>query len=233
MQSNYSSIGYFSEVVSADNRRKEFDIKNQSIMRKNITPDFLFIGDSITHFWELPAYFNTSKKLIINRGIAGDTSTYLNKRFESDALRLSPKYCIIGIGTNDSILLEGDYWKLIQPTPISEVLSNAQNNILDVIRKGQKTSTQLIFTSLLPINIPILQYEPKRKQFICEFNEWLERTCAKEKCVFVNYYKATTFPGTNKPLDNILLDGLHPNAVGYEIMSLLLRNTLNKYEIEI
>ena len=71
----------------------------------------MFIGDSITEYWELNAYFRNSDQLIINRGIAGDTTKYLKKRFYVDAVQLKPKYCILGIGINDSIELEGDIGK--------------------------------------------------------------------------------------------------------------------------
>ena len=60
--------------------------------------------------------------MIINRGIAGDTTKYLKKRFYVDAVQLKPKYCILGIGINDSIELEGDYWKKLEPVPYSEKL---------------------------------------------------------------------------------------------------------------
>ena len=77
-------LEYFSEDVAADKNRKEFDIKNHTLCYTNQRPDFLFIGDSITEYWELNAYFRNSDQLIINRGIAGDTTKYLKKRFYVD-----------------------------------------------------------------------------------------------------------------------------------------------------
>ena len=93
----YTRLEYFSEDVAADKNRKEFDIKNHTLCYTNQRPDFLFIGDSITEYWELNAYFRNSDQLIINRGIAGDTTKYLKKRFYVDAVQLKPKYCILGI----------------------------------------------------------------------------------------------------------------------------------------
>ena len=43
--------------------------------------------------------------------------------------------------------------------------------------------------------------------------------------IFVNYYATMTFPGTDKLLDGITYDGLHPNAKGYQIMATVLKNT--------
>mgnify|MGYP002231600494 CR=1 FL=1 len=77
----YTRLEYFSEDVAADKNRKEFDIKNHTLCYTNQRPDFLFIGDSITEYWELNAYFRNSDQLIINRGIAGDTTKYLKKDF--------------------------------------------------------------------------------------------------------------------------------------------------------
>lgn len=62
----YTRLEYFSEDVAADKNRKEFDIKNHTLCYTNQRPDFLFIGDSITEYWELNAYFRNSDQLIIN-----------------------------------------------------------------------------------------------------------------------------------------------------------------------
>lgn len=64
----YARLEYFSRTAAADSRRKEFDIKNHSLIYTDQKPDFLFIGDSITHYWELNAYFNLPGQLIVNRG---------------------------------------------------------------------------------------------------------------------------------------------------------------------
>ena len=50
--------GYLSQVFRADERRMEFDCKNQTIIQKECPVDIVFIGDSITQMWELEAYFH-------------------------------------------------------------------------------------------------------------------------------------------------------------------------------
>mgnify|MGYP000010592228 FL=1 len=229
----YTRLEYFSEDVAADKNRKEFDIKNHTLCYTNQRLDFLFIGDSITEYWELNAYFRNSDQLIINRGIAGDTTKYLKKRFYVDAVQLKPKYCILGIGINDSIELEGDYWKKLEPVPYSEKLKIVKSNIIEIIQQAKKEKIMLILTSLLPINIPILRYERDRKMYIKELNEWLMEMAKMNNLIFVNYYATMTFPGTDKLLDGITYDGLHPNAKGYQIMATVLKNTLKKNGIRI
>lgn len=59
--------------------------------------------------------------------------------------------------------MEGDYWKKIEPVPYSEKLEIAKSNIIEIIQQAKKEKIMLILTSLLPINIPILQYEREKK----------------------------------------------------------------------
>ena len=49
----YTRLEYFTQTVAADSRRKEFDIKNHSLICEGRKPECLFLGDSITHYWEL------------------------------------------------------------------------------------------------------------------------------------------------------------------------------------
>lgn len=149
------------------------------------------------------------------------------------AVQLKPKYCILGIGINDSIELEGDYWKKLEPVPYSEKLKIVKSNIIEIIQQAKKEKIMLILTSLLPINIPILRYERDRKMYIKELNEWLMEMAKMNNLIFVNYYATMTFPGTDKLLDGITYDGLHPNAKGYQIMATVLKNTLKKNGIRI
>ena len=65
----YMRLEYFSENVAADKKRKEFDIKNHALCYTNQKPDFLFIGDSITEYWELNAYFRSDNHLIVNESL--------------------------------------------------------------------------------------------------------------------------------------------------------------------
>ena len=229
----YKTNEYYSEIVAADSCRKEYDIKNHSLLYLNTRPDFVFIGDSITQFWDLSLYFHFSKNLILNRGIAGDTTQYLNKRFDSDVIQLNPRYCILEIGTNDSLNLEGDYWKGIPPKEYNAVLNSAKSNYSEIISKAQNSDTQLILSTLLPISIPISPHETERKRYINELNQWISKMGEQYKLPVINYYTATVSPGTNRPLRNITVDGVHPNGNGYQIMSLLLKNTLSKNNIHI
>lgn len=229
----YGSPGYFTKIATADTRRKEFDIKNHSIIRSGRQPDFVFVGDSITHYWELAVYFNMKDNLIVNRGIGGDTTEYLKKRFYADVIQLKPKYCIMGIGVNDTTELEEDYWKVVEAKPYDEVLKNAQKNIENIIMQAKSNGITLILTTLLPINVPVYRDEPIRKRYIKEMNLWLKDISERENIILVNYYDAMVDEKTGILLDNIMYEGLHPDGAGYEIMARVLKDTLGKKGIGI
>ncbi len=227
----YTRLEYFSLNVAADSRRKEFDIKNHSLRYEKKCPDFLFIGDSITHYWELNSYFHQNNCLIVNRGIGGDTTTYLRKRFYVDAIQLQPKYCILGIGINDSIDLEGDYWKRLEPKPYEEVVTTAKDNFTDIIYQAETRNMELILTSILPIDMPVSLHEDTRMQYIKDINCWIERVAKEKSMIYIDYYRELVNPDTGKIKDGTTYDGLHPNAVGYSIMVRTLRDTLKKNNI--
>lgn len=229
----YMRLEYFSLNVAADSRRKEFDIKNHSLIYEKRQPDFLFIGDSITHYWELNNYFYQNQKLIVNRGIGDDTTTFLRKRFYVDAVQLHPEYCILGIGINDSIDLEGDYWKCLEPRPYDDVLETAKKNLLDIISQAESSGMKLIIGSILPINMPVSLHEDMRIRYVKDMNHWIRRVANEKGLIYINYYQALVDFDTEKIKDGTTYDGLHPNAVGYGIMAEVLRSTLNEHNINI
>lgn len=229
----YKRLEYFSLNVAADSRRKEFDIKNHSLIYSNNRPDFVFIGDSITHYWELNNYFHSSDKLIVNRGIGGDTTTYLKERFFVDVIQLKPKYCVMGIGINDSIDLEGDYWKRLEPKSYNDVLDLAKNNILDIVKTVIKTDIDLIITSILPIDIPISLNEENRLKYINDMNICFKQISNEYNLIFVDYYSELLDKETKRIKKGTTYDGLHPNALGYEIMTNVLIKSLQEKNIKI
>lgn len=226
-------LDYFSSTVAADSRRKEFNIKNHTLISNNLHPDFLFIGDSITHYWELNAYFNQPNQLIVNRGIGGDTTTFLLKRFQWDVLSLSPKYCILGIGINDSIDLESDYWNLTKGLDYKFVLSRAKDNLENIVGLAKDNGLNLILTSLPAFTMPISSCEELRKQFAFELNTFIQEICKDNKLIYVDYYAHMVGDDQKTVIPELTYDGLHPNSFGYDIMARTLKDTLNKNHITI
>ena len=60
-----------SKIYTADNRRDTFDVMNWSILESQKKIDCVFIGDSITEYWDVQLFFR-ELGVIVNRGICGD-----------------------------------------------------------------------------------------------------------------------------------------------------------------
>ncbi len=225
--------GYFTEQVSADSRRGEFDCKNQVIVQNNVPVDFVFIGDSITHMWELKAYFNKPGQMILNRGIGGDTTKYVLKRFMADVVQLKPKHCIMKIGVNDAWDLEFDHWKQLEGQPLEAVLQSASDNISRIIELAKQNGLNLIICSVLPTNMKFTNKEEVRKKYIKLLNENIKKLCEENKLIYVDYHSGMVQDDGLTVKEDITIEELHPNVFGYNIMADILRKTLKEHNIDI
>ena len=215
--------GLFGVAVSADSRRGEFDFGNESLLMEGVRPDALFIGDSITHLWELQAYFGGSGKVLINRGIGGDTSTYVRKRYAADALQLQPKLIVMKIGTNDM------GWGIEQ---LDEAISDTVcENIAAMAVDTRAAGIPLAICSVLPIWGPnwlmCPDFTGRKNAQIVRVNTRLQVIAVEHDAIYVDYYHAMVNPDGTLPL-GLADDGVHPHAAGYAIMARVLRETLAK-----
>ncbi len=76
-----------SQTYAADRRRLVFDIGNSYLLDNGVKTDVVFIGDSITDFWEVNLFFKGYGK-IINRGIGGDVIYGVHHSFDADVNQL-------------------------------------------------------------------------------------------------------------------------------------------------
>ena len=223
--------GNFGLNVSADARRFEFDMYNAQVLLCGRKPDYIFIGDSITMYWDIVTFFG-NKNYVLNRGIGGDTSEYALKRFDADVIQLSPRHVIINIGTNDITSVYGDLlWK--RPGRSKEaVAESALNRIGQMVKKAQNAGIIPICTSLFP-NCTLLYDKKIRAEATVYFNEKLKVQCEKNNIIFVDYYNALLDPGEKYLAENRSEDGLHPNWECYKLMAQELRRELGKNQIQI
>ena len=225
--------GFFGQEVAADSRRGEFDIKNESIIHKKIQVDYLFFGDSITHFWELNAYFHEHGQYIVNRGIGGDNTIYASRRFEADVVQLKPKLCVCMIGVNDAWDLEYDPWSRTEGKSIEEVLKQAVENYRRMMEMAQENHIRMAVCSVLPTNMDFTNHETEREEYIVLLNSRLKEMCREFDFLYVDYHSHMVQENGKTVRDGITYEGLHPNAEGYEIMAGILSAALtdNGYKI--
>lgn len=218
--------GMFGLTVPADVRRLEFDYCNESLLMQGIRPDFLFIGDSITNLWELQAYFGGSGKILINRGIGGDTSTYVRKRFQADALQLQPRIIIMKIGTNDL------NWQLAELN--DAITDTVCDNIAAMAEEAVQAGITMVICSVLPIWGPtwymLPEFIARKNRQIVDLNARLQTYCAEKGIIYVDYHSRMVDDNGELPRE-LADDGVHPHSAGYLIMANTLRETLAQHGI--
>lgn len=213
--------GNFGKSVAADAKRMDYDFANEQVLYLKKQVDYLFIGDSITQLWNLDLYFDTDK-VLVNRGIGGDCSKYLRKRFDADCIQLKPRTAIVMIGTNDIFRCDEDLWWRKEGEEEEAVLEEYRNNIRAILEKCEKNNVEVVLCSVLPSTIAPPYSRERRWRMTTEMNEFLQSLGKK----YINYFDSLTDDGRNIR-EGLSLDGIHPNAEAYEIMASIAKKELN------
>lgn len=212
--------------MAADSRRTEFDIKNEVILNCKLPVESVFIGDSITHFWELGAFFCQQNGLIVNRGISWDVTEYLLRRFEADAIQLLPKTVIILAGINDTWALDNFPWSVGPASTAEAVCGGIVRNITQLSEMALKSGIQVAVCSILPTNVTGSVKNKERNQTVFLANQTLKNLAVKSGIIYVDYHKCFASDDGLTMRGGLSGDGIHPNCRGYEIMSDVLAEEL-------
>ena len=194
---------------------EKYVLANQQLLKlPNNGNRIVFIGDSITEFWQRydSAFFTQNK--FINRGISSQTTSQIQERFQNDVIDLEPKWVIILAGINDVAENNG-------PISIEEIM----NNIVSMVEKALKNNIEVVLCSILPASN--FYWNPKIKPIekIKQLNILIEAYCLTEKIKFVDYYTPMVdeYFGLDKKFTD---DGVHPNLNGYLKMKTILESYL-------
>ena len=170
---------------------------------------------------------------IINAGVGGNTTAAAKARFEKDVLERRPDLAVIQFGINDSTV---DVWKQ-PPATESRVKKNQYaENLGYFVDKLREKGCQVILMTPNPMRwTPGLKGQygrpPYRPDDADGFNVTLSRyaDCARavarqKKVPLVDVYAAYQAYGKVKghSMDELLLDGMHPNDRGHRLTASLL-----------
>ncbi|UUZ93140.1 GDSL-type esterase/lipase family protein [Paenibacillus sp. P25] len=179
--------GYFSVRAAADQMRPVYDHYNEQLIYHRLPLSFVFIGESITQFWDVQTYFGGMKNAIVNRGISGDITLHMLKRFPADVLQLKPKYVHIMGGTNNT-------WSLDAVDPrqrksLDQIYYETVSQISTMVRESKRHRIIPIIGSNLPTGkgIPCFEAQPLlycrdnstnlRNELLFQINHGLRRAC--------------------------------------------------------
>ena len=136
---------------------------------------------------------------VINRGISGERSDQILRRFESDVLAYHPEIVIVLAGVND--LYQG------------HSVESIENNLKAIYEKAKQNNIKILTCTVLPYNFSSEEIKGRMKQL----NDWILKTAQAEKFGFCDTYKALENPKSPGALLSSR-DGLHPDKESYQKM---------------
>ena len=165
--------------------------------------DIVFLGDSITHFWESRggiAYSEiTNRYTVLNCGYGGDCARHLIWRELNGELDgYEVKYAVLMIGTNN------------RGAPAD--IARAVKKSLDILLKKQPTAKVLLL-AIFPRGATEADVDRRRN---AEVNTLLKKFADGSRVVWVDLWDKFLAADGTLPI-RLFPDGLHPSSDGYRI----------------
>lgn len=167
----------------------------------------IFVGDSLTHRYNLDMFYNYDDKLIINNGIGGyKTDDILNIFHDLIEMQQADKMFLM-IGIND--IGKGQTEDYIV------------NNIIKIIDKTKQKSpkTKIYVESIYPVNSSLRPYDKRRNnEIIKRINSKIEEYCKSNNITYINIFN--TLIDSEGNLDATYTeDGIHLNEYAYSLVT--------------
>jgi lysophospholipase L1-like esterase len=210
---------------AADTRRWLFDFWNAQVIREDVPVGAVFMGDSITEFWELPVYFVSSDGSMLNRGIGGDVASVMAKRFQADAVQLLPRNVIILAGTNDVTIM------LTEKKGEADIVRDVTASIESMMDQARAAGINTLVCSILPTNANY-NLHAAGKPIRTTINEKIKAACAVKGCIYVDY-ASQMGDAAGDLRKELAYDGVHPNYAGYEVMTRMLKQAAAKHGLRL
>lgn len=170
---------------------------------------------------------------IINAGVGGNNTSLASKRFDRDVLRHHADVIITQFGINDAAV---DVWRTPPATLPRISLKHFELNLNHFITASQSQGAQVILMTPNPIRwtsklktlygkAPYVASDPDGfNKLLVNYAASVRKLANKHNVPLVDIYQV--FQDYNKQpnqsIDTLLLDGMHPNDRGHQIITELL-----------
>ena len=170
---------------------------------------------------------------VVNAGVGGNTTSHAQARFAHDVLAHRPDVVILQFGINDSAV---DVWKK-PPAPRPRVaIDRYEKNLRHFVRTLRDMGGRVILMTPNPLRWTaklkgMYGKPPYRPEDPDGFNvllrpyaEKVRKIARQEQVPFIDVYAGFEAYGKTEghSVDEILLDGMHPNAKGHRMVADLL-----------
>lgn len=151
-------------------------------------------------------YFSDDSISIYNRGVCGDTSGDILKRFSVEAASIEPDKIIFAFGTNDSKYPGGSLENNVSQ---EQLLNNARQ----LLQEARKYTKDITFVGLTKANENVATDSGStfNNKELEKYNAVLRELCSQENIPFRDIFDVI-----DPEID--LFDYVHPNEKGYEKM---------------
>ncbi len=180
------------------NDRWEQQLEERGVFRG--VPPILFFGDSEIAQWPMAEEFGSLP--IRNRGVKGDRAGLALGRYAEALRTLHPRLVVILIGTND----------LGHHRAMGDTLADIDRMVAE--------APHVVLCSLLPVRGEFLADHPTAE--ILRWNESLKALALRRGARFVDLYRVLA-DERGEFRQDLTVDGLHPNAAGYAVMTQAVR----------
>jgi len=202
------------EVVNKEEPKKE--IKKEPVQKEQIEKvdykleNIVFLGDSITNFYNLDTYYKDLP--VINSGTAGKKAYEIVGELKERVYIYNPTKVFLMIGTND-----------LSHRTDEEIVKDIKK-IIKSINKNRPNTT-IYVESVYPVNKTkddkkILDWMvgDRDNERISNLNKKIKEMCKKEKTGYIDIYDLLTDEEGMLNVD-YTVDGLHINENGYEVIT--------------
>lgn len=188
--------------------------KNEIVFLENDYTNYLFLGDSITDYYDLDKYYEGLP--VVNSGISGNTTEDILNDMKARVYNYNPSKVFLLIGTND----------LVKDTSVDDIVSNIEKIISEI--NANKPQTEVYVESIYPVNDNINEdvVSNRNNKDITKINNQIKKYCEYNNCTYINMYDKL-LDDDNNFNEEYTDDGLHPNSKGYEVITKELKKYLN------
>jgi len=176
----------------------------------------VFMGNSITEYWNPYWTEFFPGKPYVNRGIAGQTTPQMLVRFRQDVIKLKPKVVVVLAGINDITGMTG-------PTT-NEMI---EDNLTSMVEIAQTNGIQVILSTVLPCYRIAGRPDLLPAERVLALNAWINKFAAEKGCFYLDYFSKLA-DENNGLKSEFTKDGVHPNKAGYDIMVPLVEAAIQK-----
>ena len=192
-----------------------------------------FIGDSITFYWNDPAWapekdlLPSHLPLFIDAGINGQTSVQMLARFGTDVIDKHPGTIVIDAGTNDV-----DYLDLnpnantgAQDVSATSLDPDAMNSLFAMVEMAVASGADVIVGTLPPQDFAgVTQIQ---QQLHAQWNEGIRAGAPAYGYAVAEFYDAMVNADGTQNAGLFADDRVHPDGAGYAVMWAVLAPLLN------